>query len=105
MPSPRRQLANDRSRSASLAEQDVRHAPCVVGMDSHRRIASLLNSSGYRMLCRRQPIWAGPLSLGEAGEPDEEIDPTGLVSRDLGYVLVGLVALTAGSIALVGLRV
>ena len=39
--------------------------------------------------------------MGEAGELDEEIDPTGRVGRDLGYVLVGLVALTIGSIALV----
>lgn len=42
-----------------------------------------------------------PPSLGEAGELDGEIDPTGRVGRDLGYVLVGLVALTIGSIALV----
>ncbi len=36
-----------------------------------------------------------PPSLGEAGELDEAIDPTGRVGRDLGYVLVGLVALTS----------
>jgi cation:H+ antiporter len=42
-----------------------------------------------------------PPRLGEAGELDEEIDPTGRVGRDLGHVLIGIVALTVGSIALV----
>ena len=42
-----------------------------------------------------------PPSLGEAGELDEEIDPGGRLGRDLAYVIVGLIALTIGSIALV----
>ena len=42
-----------------------------------------------------------PPSLGEAGELDEAIDPTGRVGRDLGYVVLGLLALTLGSTALV----
>jgi cation:H+ antiporter len=42
-----------------------------------------------------------PPTLGEAGELDDEPDPTGRVGRDLGYVVVGLIALTVGSIALV----
>ena len=42
-----------------------------------------------------------PPTLGEAGELDEAVDPTGRVGSDLGYVIVGLAALTLGSIALV----
>ena len=42
-----------------------------------------------------------PPSLGEAGELDEDADPEGRVSSDLGWVLAGLVALTLGSIVLV----
>lgn len=42
-----------------------------------------------------------PPSLGEAAELDEPIDASGRVGRDLGYVVVGLVALTVGSMALV----
>jgi cation:H+ antiporter len=42
-----------------------------------------------------------PPTLGEAGELDEAVDPGGRVGRDLLYVLVGLAALTLGSIALV----
>ena len=42
-----------------------------------------------------------PPSLGEAGELDEQIDPSGTFGRDLGYVVAGLVALSIGSIVLV----
>jgi cation:H+ antiporter len=42
-----------------------------------------------------------PPTLGEAGELDEAVDPGGRVGRDLLYVIVGLAALTLGSIALV----
>ncbi len=47
------------------------------------------------MLERRPP------TLGEAGELEEELDAGGRVGRDLGLVLVGLAALTIGSMALV----
>ena len=42
-----------------------------------------------------------PPSLGEAGELDEAVDPEGRVGRDLLQVLVGLAALTVGSVVLV----
>jgi cation:H+ antiporter len=42
-----------------------------------------------------------PPALGEAGELDEEVDPSGRVGRDLAYVFAGLAALTIGSIVLV----
>jgi cation:H+ antiporter len=42
-----------------------------------------------------------PPSLGEAGELDEELDPHGRVGPDLVMVVVGLAALTIGSIVLV----
>jgi cation:H+ antiporter len=42
-----------------------------------------------------------PPALGEAGELDDAPDPGGRVGSDLGYVVVGLIALTVGSIALV----
>ena len=42
-----------------------------------------------------------PPSLGETGELLEDVDPTGRIGRDLGLVVVGLIALTVGSMALV----
>lgn len=49
-------------------------------------------------------IWLAerrPPSLGEAGELDEGVDPGGRVGSDLAWVIVGLVALTSGSVVLV----
>jgi cation:H+ antiporter len=40
-------------------------------------------------------------SLGETAELDEHRDPAGKFGRDLGLVIVGLVAITGGSVALV----
>lgn len=42
-----------------------------------------------------------PPSLGEAGELDESIDPQGRVGHDLVRVILGIAALTIGSIVLV----
>ena len=42
-----------------------------------------------------------PPALGEAGELDEEAEAGGRVGRDLAWVVVGLAALTGGSIVLV----
>jgi len=49
-------------------------------------------------------IWLSerrPPALGEAGELDEALDEGGRIGADLGWVVVGLTALTAGSIVLV----
>ncbi|MDH3306766.1 MAG: sodium:calcium antiporter [Acidimicrobiia bacterium] len=66
------------------------------------RIEGILLASGYVAFLTW--IWRAerqPPALGETGELDEHAGHTGPVGRELVLVLVGLVALTAGSIALV----